>query len=256
MRRSRNAIAVAAASCVFAATQATAEQRWTGAYVGANAGYSWGEADYSTTFPCVFPANCTLTNPANIAAVEAGSSGSINVDGATLGIQAGLNHQIGPAVLGIEFDFGGSHLNGFRSQSGLMPAVAGQFTSSAYVNSDWMMGVRGRLGWAAKPDLLIYATGGLAVADVELKTAYSDTVAPPASGSGSRSSTKVGYSIGAGAEWAFSSRWSLKGEYLYSDLGSITNTTSVVAPGFLPQELTTKMDLEPHTARVGLNYRF
>ena len=41
--------------------------------------------------------------------------------------------------------------------------------------------------------------------------------------SGSVSDTKIGWTIGGGLEWAFAYNWSLKGEYLYYDLGTLSH---------------------------------
>ena len=83
--------------------------------------------------------------------------------------------------------------------------------------------MRGRLGVAVTPDLLLYGTGGLAYGHVD---ASANTQLFNGDGSlfaeypASISTTKVGWTAGAGAEWMFARNWSAKLEYLYVDLGS------------------------------------
>lgn len=87
----------------------------------------------------------------------------------------------------------------------------------------------GRAGLLAAPSFLFYGTGGLAYGGVKTSTTvtkslgFADT--PGTFGtSGSATSTRVGWTAGAGVEWLFWSRWSAKIEYRYYDLGSVTNT--------------------------------
>jgi outer membrane receptor protein involved in Fe transport len=42
----------------------------------------------------------------------------------------------------------------------------------------------------------------------------------------SANQTKLGWTMGAGAEWAFAPRWSVRAEYLYVDLGTVTYTST------------------------------
>lgn len=92
---------------------------------------------------------------------------------------------------------------------------------------------RTRLGYA-HGQWFLYATAGVAWAQTELN------------GAGlSAERTQVGYTVGAGLEYAFARNWSARFEYLYADLGD-TNTT-------VPALAT---DLSFSTVRLALNYRF
>ena len=55
----------------------------------------------------------------------------------------------------------------------------------------------------------------------------------------------LGWTAGAGVEYAFAPRWSAKLEYAYMDFG----TASETVPGGVLRE---KLDV--HTVKVGLNY--
>lgn len=98
---------------------------------------------------------------------------------------------------------------------------------------------------------LLYATGGLALADVS----YSDVLVFPTSSNAASSRTVLaGWTVGAGAEWAFAPNWSVKAEYLYVDLGTtsytMTNATFPAATILVDHRLTENI------GRIGINYQF
>lgn len=61
-----------------------------------------------------------------------------------------------------------------------------------------------------------------------------------------------------------SPNWSIKGEYLYMDFGSVTDTFDTVFTGSaipgqagqVGETRTVTSDVREHVARIGLNYRF
>ena len=85
---------------------------------------------------------------------------------------------------------------------------------------DWFGTVRGRLGFLATPTFLLYGTGGLAYGRVASATVNSFTATPDIY-TGSTSTTRAGWTAGAGGEWMFAPNWSAKAEYLYVDLGTV-----------------------------------
>jgi outer membrane immunogenic protein len=75
------------------------------------------------------------------------------------------------------------------------------------------------------------------------------------------SETRVGWTVGAGGEWMFTSNWSAKLEYLHYDLGSanygtpVSNVAQTLGPIFtLGQSSST--NFRGDIVRVGLNYKF
>lgn len=203
---------------------------WTGFYVGANVGGSWGRQDtrFDSTTVSIINSN--------------------HLDGVIGGGQIGYNWQLGsPWVFGIEADFQGSG----QKHSDVLASLAGGTTSLSYENKlDWFGTVRGRLGYAIgdRGTWLPYITGGLAYGDS--KISGSGTVLGTTAVAFSQSDTRVGWTIGAGIEWAFADRWSAKLEYLYMDLGhdpaiALTPTTSI-----------TTGRLTDNVARVGVNLHF
>jgi outer membrane immunogenic protein len=118
------------------------------------------------------------------------------------------------------------------------------------------------------PNLLLYVTGGLAYGGVKSSTTINqaNTIAdvPVHTTSGSFSDNRAGYTVGGGGEWMFLSKWSLKAEYLYYDLGSANYGTGNILvdvgdtflPGFGIAAIgtSTRVHFNGNLARVGLNY--
>ena len=107
------------------------------------------------------------------------------------------------------------------------------------------------------PAVLLYATGGVAVANLKTFDFVVDaahfTSFDTASGSGRR----VGWTAGVGAEWMFAPQWSVKTEYLYVDLGRFNTLASSHFQGTVtPASISHSHRLTEHIARFGLNYKF
>jgi outer membrane immunogenic protein len=119
---------------------------------------------------------------------------------------------------------------------------------------DWFGTVRGRVG-VTFDRALLYATGGLAYGHATLSTALTRTTGCAGNNcqNGSTADTKFGWTVGGGLEWAFANNWSVKGEYLYYDLGSLSHT--MVDPAF-PAVFNASASLRGSVARAGLNYKF
>jgi outer membrane immunogenic protein len=232
---------------------------WTGFYVGVNAGGAWGQSD---------PATTTVFSPvgyfalSSVGAIATAGAQRANSSGFTGGLTAGYNWQASNFVLGIESDFNYFGVRG-SSTSGpvLYPCCAPtSFTVNSSVSSDWLATVRGRVGFLATPALLLYGTGGLAVANVKSNFLFTDTFAT-ARESASIDRTRYGWTAGVGAEYALMNGWSVKAEYLYVDLGrestTSTNLTAFTPPIAFPANVFThSVDLRSNIVRVGANYKF
>lgn len=203
---------------------------WTGGYIGVNAGYAGGK------FKHPFAVTDELLD-------ETLASGSLNVtsSGFVGGVQAGYNWQFDNGVIfGAEADFQGASLKGEVSLD-----VNG-LDVEAGTKVNWFGTVRARLGFAPVERLMVYGTGGLAYGKVK---SYADF-----NGNGiSKSKTKAGWTIGAGAEYAITNNWTLKSEYLYTDLGKTTLVNFVDEDDY---GFNLKNKVNFHTVRVGLNYKF
>ena len=198
---------------------------WSGWYVGLNVGGSWGHQD--TT-------------------LDGFGTNSLSLDGVIGGGQLGYNWQgLGsPWVFGIEADIQGSdEHNNNGTFAGIGSAIAYQ------QKFEWFGTVRGRVGWVTGYEgrWLPYVTGGLAYGESKINGAQ--TLPGPATAF-SRSDTRVGWTVGAGLEWAFAPQWSAKVEYLYIDLDKDPNIAVT------PTTTLTTGHLTDNIGRVGVNFHF
>jgi outer membrane immunogenic protein len=221
---------------------------WTGFYIGGNVGSHWSNVDISTS-----TTNLAFFAAAAPGVIDATSPTSLRASGVIGGLQVGYNWQWGQYVTGIEVDanwLGGSTsrtLTAFPA-----PVVAGDFETNS-ATAIFLVTVRPRFG-VVFDRALIYVTGGLAFARI-------DTTDTFAAGAGlniqtvSASTNRTGWTIGGGLEYALTNNWSVKGEYLYADLGSF----STVGPDFTAgagTHVTYNHKYRENIARLGVNYKF
>jgi outer membrane immunogenic protein len=230
---------------------------WTGFYVGLNAGGAWNESNPTTT--TLFPVAGYFAD-SSVPAIALVGNQHVNRSGFTGGVTGGYNWQVNNAVLGIEADFNYFGVRGSATGTALYPCcLASSFTINSSVSTDWLATVRGRIGFLATPALLLYGTGGLAVANVKANYLFTDTFAA-ATESASISTTRYGWTAGVGGEYALMNGWSIKAEYLYVDLGrtsTISNNLTLAGPFAVPaQTFTHTVNLTSNIGRVGINYKF
>ncbi|MCP8940101.1 porin family protein [Alsobacter sp. SYSU M60028] len=209
---------------------------WTGFYIGANAGYTWGSGDVSVVGDSTFISNLN--------AVGAPTKGSLDPGGFTLGLQAGYNYQVNQFVMGVEADANWVDASKSSYWAGLTPGSTASFGSKI----EWLSTIRGRLGYAVN-NFLIYGTGGFAFGQGKATWGYGDGVNV---WSGSESGTRTGWALGAGVEYAFNRNWTAKVEYLYYDLGEKTFYSTTAAGN----TAALKADYSGNIIRAGVNYKF
>lgn len=224
---------------------------WSGFYVGVNAGYHWSASNNVNAVPAN-AATAAYWGPA-IAAGATPLNYSPSNDGFTGGAQIGYNIQTGSFVYGLEADINyvdgrGTHIR----NTAVAPFVAGVNSASSKV--EWLGTVRARVGIAANRALL-YVTGGVAYGSV----GNSLTLSFPATNDfaiGSKSSVNVGWTAGAGIEYAFTNNWTVRAEYLYYDLGNNNFNTVGTGNALNRGDFRVSTSHSGHIARVGLNYLF
>jgi outer membrane immunogenic protein len=154
------------------------------------------------------------------------TSDPLGIKGGFGGGTVGYNWQFGTVVIGIEGDGAYGDISSSATADGV----------SATAKLDSLATVRGRVG-VAFDQILLYGTGGVAVADTKISaTAPGITL--------SDNQTQTGWTAGAGAEWMFAPRWSLKAEYLYR---RFDNQTIFGIPSG---------SLAINSGQVGINYHF
>jgi outer membrane immunogenic protein len=167
----------------------------------------------------------------------------------------------------MELDFGSFRLRNAVGGANVpyppFPGGPANYSMRAAIESDWLLTARARVGWTPASNFLIYATGGLAATRVQVRNSFSDTAPEEGVGGASNDQTKIGWTVGGGAEWALSSHWSFKAEYLHVDFGttkasgSIFCGPSIPCNGVLtPNPFVSSADLSADVMRLGLNYRY
>ena len=220
-----------------------AAMRWTGAYIGAHAGF----IDTMTTFDFAATplAACVAVTGS---AADCRTSGDLNANSLTGGIQAGYNHQLDSWVWGVEADFAWRGHD--PAKAVFVPAlgVVQDFAES----TGWLATLRTRLGFAYYRGFF-YATGGLALSSVSHTLSFHDPLSVLAPLVVQESRVRTGWTTGVGVEYALTTHWTFKGEYLFVDLGSAGVATPATG-GWWPT--TTNFMEQEHLLRAGLNYRF
>jgi outer membrane immunogenic protein len=182
------------------------------------------------------------------------------------GGQAGYNWQTGAFVLGVETDFQGTSLS--KSTNFISPGFAGvgvptgllgdTLSVHAKASLDWLGTTRARLGYVVTPDnrLMIYATGGVAYGGGSANFDVFDATHGLAL-SGNPSSSRVGWTIGGGVEYALTNNWTVRGEYLYADLGKTEFSTPIATiPAFAGLSATGHISYNASIFRAAVNYKF
>ena len=151
--------------------------------------------------------------------------------------------------MGLEADIQGSGQRG--SHTFFDPFAAGTAVTNYDAKINWLGTVRGRFGYLITPQLLYYATGGLAYGHVEVS---GSTQVPASISAFDASKTNTGFTIGGGIKGSvwLPTNWTWKLEYLYLNLGTLDVATSLSATG----GTTTHIEFTDNIARVGLNYQF
>ena len=123
----------------------------------------------------------------------------------------------------------------------------------------WIGTVRGRLGLAVNR-ALFYATGGLAYGQAVASSSgiVLDNGRNPDLYLGDASGLRTGYTVGGGLEYAVTNNLTIRGEYLYYNLG--TATYAVAAANALAAGeglyITGSQKFDGSLVRFGLNYKF
>jgi outer membrane immunogenic protein len=224
---------------------------WTGFYIGGHAGYGWMKSTDAISGANAF--GTALLTSGDIA-----TSIPLDPRGFIGGGQLGYNWQISPRwVVGVEADISWTDM-----QKTVAAPGPNDFRRimTASEKLDWFGTVRARVGFIPVDRLLVYGTGGLAYANASLSTALTRVLNDGTTAcannncqTGSTSETRVGWTIGGGTEWAFTNNWSLKAEYLYYDLGTLSHT--MTDPTF-PSIFKAAAQLKGNIARAGVNYHF
>ncbi|MFT3989614.1 outer membrane protein [Aestuariivirga sp.] len=192
---------------------------WSAFYAGINGGYGGGRVDLRGTID---------GDPASVDVTSSGfmAGGQIGYD---------WNDPGSGFLIGIVSDLQWAHIDGrLTIHDDDTDANAGQ-------RIDWFGTTRLRSGFVFNDQVLVYATGGLAYAHT--KTNLDD-----GTDNFSKSNTGMGWTAGAGLEYALSDSVTVFGEYLYVKMQSQDVYEDA------DMDITSKNHF--HVARAGMNFRF
>jgi opacity protein-like surface antigen len=184
---------------------------WSGFYVGADLGYARQKANEADAFNYAGP---FLSH--------------YSLKGPIGGPFAGFNWQTGPVVCGLESDAEAAGVRG--RQKGMLLGMS--------LRHDARGSIRGRAGLAFDR-ALFYGTGGVAIANL-----FPFALGEPFN------RAHIGWTAGAGLEYAFDANWSGRVEYRRSDFGSATYASSDFDGNFYRIRLT------DNAVRIGIMYHF
>ena len=195
---------------------------WTGFYLGGQAGYAYGD-------------NHGAYNFSTASGVDGSGALQHDAQGVIFGAHAGYNQQFeSNLVLGLEASIDGATL--IRRESlGAHDSAGNQAVLNSMVQSDIQGSVRARAGYAFGR-LLPYVTGGLAIGHFGTQSDFAGSnnanfFYDGYATHGLQWTTRLGWTVGGGAEWAVSDHWSIRGEYRYSEFGFLADTPNVLLPG-------------------------
>ena len=185
---------------------------WSGVYAGFYAGGAWADTGWS--FPFVETYN---TAP--------GQHFSTSPQGAIVGMQAGINYQMGVFLVGAEASFAGSNM--VETLTG--PVTATLPSDRLRTDVSNLFTATGRIGVAADK-FLFYGKGGYANSNVDVK-ALSGPPVPGITANANRASD--GWVVGGGLEYRLRRSLVLGVEYNYVDLSGsrFSTTTGGTVPG-------------------------
>jgi outer membrane immunogenic protein len=212
---------------------------WTGPYIGGQIGYAWGTDNTS-----LFASNSTHFADSTFDSSPRGVIGGAHV---------GYNLQIDQWVVGLEGTVDGTSLSQtvVAPFSGNIPA--GSITRLA--SWDIQGSFRGRVG-VAFDRALIYATGGVAFGG--FNATFSNGIAEkflPVGSTSIFSSTRLGWTVGSGIEYAMTNNWSVRAEYRYTDFGTFTD--SPFADSFTGGWVATaNHHITQNLVQIGFSYKF
>jgi outer membrane immunogenic protein len=236
---------------------ASAAYSWSGFYGGINAG---GALARNPTFnPMFFGPVANFP----VAGLDSYSHAPV---GGLIGGQVGWNWRVQPNwVVGAEADLQWLHQSDSACISECLPVLPGEalilLGLTDAESMKWLATLRGRAGWIAPNNTLWYATGGVAwsqIRDTLTVSAAPPFFAPGVPSGATFSHDRIGWTIGGGVEIPMWDRWSIKAEYLYVDLGKVSDTLfTPLDPAQLPSTFltsTSSFSIHDHIVRAGLNY--
>jgi outer membrane immunogenic protein len=236
---------------------------WTGFYLGANAGASWGSYSAPVWVETLLIGNSTI-GPSMQYFNE-------HVSSFSGGGQLGYNYQaVSNWIIGAEFNFNGGQLSAthYVTAAELLPESRFVVDDSYAATNNWHTSLVARIGYAWNKWML-YATGGVAAANARVAAHFIATPDPSdpfiiyPQAFGNDNEIMVGGTGGIGLAYALSPHLNISVEGRYTNYGSqkYNLTTVPVATinginSFYYQPAFAKLSMTTTEALVKINYQF
>jgi outer membrane immunogenic protein len=195
---------------------APAPYNWTGFFIGIDLGGAFSaqqlnlnaaNTPLATATPAQIAALNSITNPGVL------GNGAV---GAVGGLHAGFNQQVSSFwVLGAETTFAASSLAANTNNLNLSAAAVATNYSAGI---PWFGTTVGKVGMVFEPRLMAYVDGGVAYGEIKQNSSISGVLAAPLTGA--LDNVHVGWTAGAGIEYAVTDHLSIRGDYKYVNLGN------------------------------------
>lgn len=193
---------------------------WDGFYAGLSLGYAWENLDSRIGLGV--------------------GSNNFTPNGAVGGLYLGRNWQFSPSlVIGLDSSIEGAAVK--QSRNLALGAGIGAFGGTLTVSNNFRMATRARVGLAMDRALL-YVAGGVSMANFNATANWGGAFAE------SWSTTRTGWTIGTGLDYAFTLNWIGRVEYRYSSFGNFTRWSPFAG------QLTQRIN--DHAVRAGIAYKF
>jgi outer membrane immunogenic protein len=228
---------------IYKAPPKVAAFTWSGCYLGLQGGYGWGSSDNDAG---------SLSNPI---ADETRADFSSKPQGGIAGAQLGCNYQFsGNWVVGVEGEGWRSWMKDTTTHIGNEDLLPDPHTLRA--QNMWDAALSLRLGYAVD-HTLFYVKGGGAYGSfqytfIDAADFHDFDV----------NSTKFGWLVGAGIEYAFTDYLTFRGEYDYLDFGTNNVSTFLIASERVglfagaPTPFSFSVHEKKSIAKAGLSLKF
>lgn len=200
---------------------------WSGVYVGAQVGFGGGDSKLSASNP--------------------NDTWKIDPDGVNAGLYAGYNHQLSTGlVVGVETEINANGVKGDGRYLYRDEPWGSVDNWPAEVDLKWSGSTRLRFGYAMDR-WMPFVTGGVAYAGYDVKTYDFGSIWDEGDG------MLVGWTFGAGAEYAVTDNMRIRGAYLFTDYGSGSFDSHRPSGNFFDRY---DLDLKTHTASLGVSFNW
>lgn len=216
------AMSIGVAAAADSVTAAPAGFVWTGGYIGLQAGYAWGNANYDAF---------------EYATID------YDPDGFFGGLYVGYNHQLqNNIVLGIDADLNFSGIDGKASMTWFGDPEPDE-DHVGYSKVKTTASIRGRLGYAMDR-FMPYVAGGVSSAKYQFDLDHDGT----GNMDFEEERRLTGWNVGVGAEYAVTNNILVRAEYRYTDFGSEDFDQDWGGDSTI--------ELKTHDVRLGVAYKF